>query len=72
MFEQSGTARAAFNFLIVAEGGGVKVSTETRIACADDGARRRFGPYWFFVRPFSGLIRRIWLREIRRQAVRGQ
>ena len=67
-FDKPGTARAAFNFEAKAWGGGSLLSTETRIACADRAARRRFGVYWFFIRPFSGLIRRIWLRQIARAA----
>lgn len=56
-----GVARAAWNFAIGADG---TLSTETRVLCAPD-ARRRFAMYWFFVRPFSGLIRRFMLRAIR-------
>lgn len=57
----SGAARAAWNFLVAADG---TVSTETRILCAED-SRRKFAVYWFFIRPFSGLIRRLMLRAIR-------
>lgn len=60
----NGVARAAWNFAIAADG---TVSTETRILCADD-ARPKFRAYWLFVRPFSGLIRRMMLRSIRKQA----
>ena len=59
-----GTARAAWNFLIEPEG---KLSTETRILCADD-ARMKFRLYWMVVRPGSGLIRRMMLRAIRKEA----
>lgn len=62
----SGSARAAWNFHV---GEGV-VSTETRVLCADD-ARAKFRLYWLFIRPFSGLIRRMMLRAIRREAERG-
>ena len=58
-----GSARAAWNFAIEPRGDGTAlVSTETRVLCAD----WRFRAYWLFVRPFSGLIRRLMLREIRR------
>jgi hypothetical protein len=40
------------------------LSTETRIAAVDDAARRAFLRYWHVVGPFSGLIRRRWLRAI--------
>ena len=36
--------------------------TETRVQASDASARRRFLVYWLAVRPFSGLIRRAWLR----------
>jgi hypothetical protein len=42
------------------------LSTETRVACGDEGARRRFGRYWRVVAPFSGLIRGAMLREVER------
>jgi hypothetical protein len=57
-----GMARGVWNFRIE----GDLVSTETRVLCADD-ARAKFRAYWLFVRPFSGLIRRLMLREIRRR-----
>ena len=48
--------------------GGTELTTETRVLCADAGARRRFLPYWYLIRPASGMIRRVMLREIRRSA----
>ena len=63
-----GTARAAWNFAVEPEDGGCRLSTETRVLCADAGSRRRFRAYWMFVRPGSGLIRRAMLRAIKRQA----
>jgi hypothetical protein len=66
-----GTVRAAWNFLAEPRGDGSTVlHTETRIACADDAARRRFRAYWFVIRPGSGLIRRAILRAIRAHAER--
>lgn len=62
----AGMARAAWNFSIRSDGAAFSVlSTETRIHCADAGARLRFRIYWTLVRPGSGLIRRIMLRSIR-------
>jgi hypothetical protein len=63
-FEEPGYAKVAFNFRI--QGG--ELSTETRIAGTDAGARRRFGLYWLAIRPGSGLIRREWLRALDRRA----
>lgn len=57
----NGVARGAWNFAVAPDG---TLSTETRVLCAPD-ARRSFARYWFFVRPFSGLIRRFLLRAVR-------
>lgn len=67
----AGTARAAWNFLLT-EGlpGSSVLSTETRIWCADDAARRAFGRYWRVIRWGSGLIRRAILHAVRRRAER--
>lgn len=40
------------------------LSTETRIVCADRSAQRHFAPYWYLIRPVSGVIRRRMLRAI--------
>ena len=45
-----------------------ELSTETRVACYGDAARRKFLLYWRVVEPFSGLIRRSLLRGVRRAA----
>ena len=68
-FDEPGWAKAAWNFgLTPTPDGRVRLTTETRVRCTDAASRRRFRAYWLVVRPFSGLIRRIVLREIRRQA----
>ena len=67
----AGTARAVWNFALAGKADGTtELTTETRVLCADDAARRRFLPYWLVVRPGSGLIRRSMLRSIRRAAER--
>lgn len=69
-FEQPvppGIARAAWNFSVSESRNGLTIlSTETRVTCGDVASRRKFRLYWFFVRPFSGLIRRLMLRAVRR------
>jgi hypothetical protein len=47
------------------------LSTETRVLLTDARARRRFRVYWLLVRPFSGLVRRSWLRAAKRRAEAG-
>ena len=64
-------ARATWNFRVEPEGlEGCVLSTETRVV-AGARARRSFGAYWLLVRPASGLIRRLMLRSLRREAERG-
>jgi hypothetical protein len=64
---QAGTARAVWNFSVrESEDGRAVLATETRIVCGDASGRRAFRAYWLFVRPFSGLIRLIMLRSVRR------
>ena len=66
-----GAARAAWNFHVAERGGSSCVlSTETRVHCADEPTRRRFKRYWTVVGPWSGLIRIVMLRSIRRAAER--
>jgi hypothetical protein len=62
-----GFARAVWNFA-VQEGdrGQTILSTETRVICGDAASRWKFRAYWLVVRPFSGLIRIIMLRAVRR------
>ena len=62
-----GLARAVWNFSIKESSTGETIlSTETRVVCGDDDSRRKFRRYWFFVRPFSGLIRLLMLRAVKR------
>jgi len=63
----AGIARAVWSFTVEPSVNGQTIlSTETRVTCGDRSSRRKFRVYWFFVRPFSGLIRRIMLRAVKR------
>ena len=44
------------------------LSTETRVHVPDPVSRRKFGRYWLAIRPFSGLIRVLFLRAVRQRA----
>jgi hypothetical protein len=44
------------------------LSTETRVHVPDPAVRRKFRRYWLVIRPFSGLIRILFLRAARRRA----
>ena len=61
-----GTVRVAADIRAVPAADGCVLSTETRIQGVDDHARRAFRRYWLVVGPFSGLIRRRWLRAVER------
>ena len=66
---EPGFAKAAMNFRVEADGrGGSIVSTETRVFATDASTRRRFAIYWRVIYPGSALIRREWLRAVRRRA----
>ena len=60
---------AVMNFLVTPDGrGGSNVSTETRVFASSDSVRRKFAVYWRVIRPGSDIIRRSWLRAIRKRA----
>lgn len=65
-----GFAMAAMNFRIEVAGPGVcTVTTETRVYATDDSVRRGFAAYWRVIYPGSALIRRMWLRAIKKRAM---
>lgn len=69
-FETEGYAKGAMDFTLRDLGDGrVHVRTETRVLPLGPRATRRFGLYWFFVHPGSALLRRTWLRAIRKRAL---
>jgi hypothetical protein len=71
-FSRPGFARAVMNFEILPEGSATsRLRTETRIQATDARSRRTFGRYWTLVHPGSALIRRVWLRAVRRRAEAG-
>ena len=63
-YARQDTCKAVVDFRV----GASSLTTETRVHVADPAARRKFGRYWFVVRPFSGLIRILLLRAARRRA----
>jgi hypothetical protein len=67
-FHRDGYARAVWNFSLSPQDGGTRVSTETRVQTFGLSATLKFRLYWLVVGPFSGLIRRTMLREIKRTA----
>ncbi len=68
-FNENGFLKATWNFAVCETNTQTSVlETETRIQCLGPDAKRKFARYWFFVRPFSSLIRMEMLRSIRRKA----
>lgn len=61
--------KAVWNFRFVKTGeNSCKVITETRVKCQTKKAKFFFSIYWFFVKPFSGLIRKKMLQLIQKNA----
>lgn len=70
-FDIPGYARAAMDFKLEdLPDGRTRLRTETRVDVPSTAARRLFAAYWLLVRPGSGLLRRTWLRAIKRRAER--
>ena len=67
-WHEPGFLKASWNFELFQMGSVTRVETETRVLCLDDKALKRFTRYWFFIRPFSGVIRKEMLRGIKRKA----
>jgi hypothetical protein len=70
-FDEPGYAKAAWNFHVAARGDLSVLSTETRVVTTDRAAARMFRLYWLGVGPFSRLIRRRMLSQIREVAEGG-
>jgi hypothetical protein len=67
-FAEPGYAKVAMDIRARPGGGGSRLETETRVFLTSGSARRRFAAYWLVVRPFSGLVRRSWLKAAKRRA----
>jgi hypothetical protein len=69
-FAEPGFAKAVVNFHVEGVPGGALLTTETRIRGTDAEGSKKFRRYWRIVMPGSALIRRAWLRAIRKRAER--
>jgi hypothetical protein len=68
-FARAGYAKAAWNFKLRTESPTYAVlSTETRIRCFGRAALWKFRTYWILVSPFSGLIRKAILKQVKTEA----
>ena len=74
--QQPGFALAAMNFRLEdcdtqarqVSGPCTLLTTETRVYATDASSRRAFAHYWRVIYPGSSLIRRMWLRAIKKRA----
>lgn len=64
-FHTAGIAKLALAFTVTEQGGKTRLVTETRIFCPDRKSHMRFLPYWYLIRPVSGMIRNRILRSIK-------
>jgi hypothetical protein len=67
-FQETGSAKSAWNVVFTGVAGGTRVSTETRVQCFGAASRAKFRAYWLVIGTFSGLIRMEMLRLIKRRA----
>ena len=71
-FHRMGYAKAVWNFHVSPVDGVSRLSTETRVQSFGRGATVKFRLYWIAVGPFSGLMRKAMLREVKRIAEQTQ
>lgn len=65
-FHESGYAKAVANIALFSQNENhTKVITETRVHCTDILSAFFFRLYWTFISPFSGIIRKEWLKTIK-------
>jgi hypothetical protein len=69
-WNEPGYGKGVWNFAGRREAHGSILSTETRVLCTDERARRSFHRYWRLIGPFSGLIRGRGLALIKKEAER--
>ena len=67
-FARTGYAKATWNFRLRIESESTVLSTETRIKCFGRASLWKFRTYWILVAPFSGLIRKAILKQVKAEA----
>jgi hypothetical protein len=63
-FDEPGWAKTGLDFVLEAQDGGTRLTTETRVTATDARSRALFTLYWGAIRAGSGLIRRDMLRAV--------
>ena len=67
-FNRNESGKVATNFYLTENEKTVSLSTETRIQISGKKSKMMFAMYWFIVYSGSAIIRRIWLRAIKKRA----
>lgn len=67
-FHDTDFVKTAANMRLSAQPVGILLTTETRIWAPDEETRKKFARYWLLIATGSAVIRRLWLRGIRRKA----
>ncbi|MFP1731582.1 hypothetical protein ACLEEB_07760 [Lonsdalea quercina] len=68
-FSEPASAKLTLSFSIDRlDNASIRLRTETRVLCLDKDARKKFAPYWYLIRPVSGLIRLRMLTSISQNA----
>src|SRR5437899_921177 len=69
-FDRPEYAKATLNFCLaeLSDDTCVRLTTETRVYATNPVAYRKFAVYWRLIRGGSALVRREWLKAIRRRA----
>lgn len=66
-FNSPGIAKLILSFSAILQNDGTtRLVTETRVFCPDLGCRLKFAPYWYLIRPVSGIIRGRILNDIKK------
>jgi hypothetical protein len=69
-FTEPGFVKAVVGFRLDPRGAEILLTTETRFVATDKATHRLMSRYWRIIRPGSNVLRKEWLRAIRRRALR--
>ena len=67
-FNENESGKVVTNFFLMGKGNKVSLTTETRIYISGKKSKKYFAMYWMIVYPGSAIIRRIWLKAIKKRA----
>jgi len=67
-FKEKKSKKIALNFFLSEHNDKVIIQTETRIYASDKNTRMKFAMYWLFAYSGSALIRKVWLKAIKKKS----